>query len=286
MNDLPDITLGQLEHGDFVRLAAFIQDYAGIKMSPMKKTLVEGRLRRRVRALGMTSLPEYCRYLFDHGGLEEEAVHVIDVVTTNKTDFFREPQHFTFLMDQVLPRLAAERTGPRQEIKGWSAASSTGAEPYTIAMMLAQFAERQGGTRFSVFATDICTEVLHTAARAVYKEEDVAPVPKELLKRYILRSRDPSRHEVRIAPELRQNVHFRRLNLMDETYSMARDMDFIFCRNVLIYFDKETQRRVVERLCQHLRPGGFLFLGHSEALTGHGLPLTPVANAVFLYGEG
>lgn len=286
MTDQQDLTLGTLAPADFTRLASFIQSYAGIKMTPMKKTLVEGRLRRRVRALGMSDLSEYCRYLFDHGGLENEAVHVIDVVTTNKTDFFREPQHFQFLVDQALPQMVAERTGTNRAIKGWSAASSTGAEPYTIAMMLARFCEQQDGLGYSLFATDICTEVLHTAARAVYKEEDVTPVPAELLKRYVMRSRDPARHEVRISPELRRNVHFRRLNLMDETYSMARDMDFIFCRNVLIYFDKETQRQVVERLCRHLRPGGFLFLGHAEALTGHGLPLIPVANAVFLYDQG
>jgi len=271
---------GLLSVQDFNRLAEFIQGYAGIKMPPAKKVLVEGRLRRRVKALGMDSMADYCHFLFHENGLSNEAVNVIDAVTTNKTEFFRESQHFNFLTQQALPQLHKDNRG--RMIKAWSAASSTGAEPYTMAMVLSGFMERQSGSDFTVYATDICTDVLAKAARGVYAEGEISPVPQDLRRRYFRRARDPHRQEVRVVPELRQKVRFSHLNLMSETYPMPKDMDLIFCRNVLIYFDNPTQRDVLHRLCGHLRPGGYLFVGHTEALSGHGLPVKAVSNAVFV----
>ncbi len=267
---------------DFTRLAAFIHDTAGIKMPPAKRTMVEGRLRRRLRALNMGSFDEYCHYLFEEGGLHSEAVPLIDAITTNKTEFFREPEHFRFLADQALPALAARGAGPVRPLKIWSTASSTGAEPYTIAMVVDAFAADAESFRSTVLATDICTDVLETAVMAIYPEAMVEPVPVELRRRYLLRSRDRRRAEVRIKPALRRMVRFARLNLMDETYPVDRDFDVIFCRNQLIYFEKPTQQMVLRRLCDHLRPGGFLFLGHSETIAGCDLPLRPVGTTVFV----
>ena len=278
-------TLDSLDHisaRDFSRLAEFIHEYSGIKMPPAKKTMVEGRLRKRVRALGLTSLTEYCRYLFDDGGLESEAISLIDSVTTNKTDFFREPDHFRFLTDQAVPQLLAARRGnDRTPIKVWCSASSIGAEPYTLAMVLAELARTTPDLRTSILATDICTEVLDTAIRGIYPENMIAPVSMELRKRYLLRAKAGARDRVRIIPELREAIKFSRLNLMEATYPIDADMHVVFCRNILIYFDKPTQSKVLEQICNHLRPGGFLFLGHSETLTGFGLPLQPVATTVF-----
>lgn len=280
MDHLNYDTLGS---GDFQKLAEFIQGYSGIKMPSAKKTLVEGRLRRRVKALGMDTLSEYCRYLFDKGGLSHEAESVIDAVTTNKTEFFREAPHFRFLTEEALPQLTdGIRNGAPRMVKAWSAASSSGAEPYTIAMVLADFLGKKPGFDFTVHASDICSDVLRTAVRGIYPTEEIAPVPQPLLHRYFRRARDPAREEVRVAPELRQKVKFSRVNLMTEEYGLPKDLDIIFCRNVLIYFDHETQRRVVSHLCTHLRPGGFLFVGHTEALSGHGLPIRPISNAVFV----
>lgn len=282
MMDAGTESRGQLSPGDFRRLARFIQDYSGIKMPEAKKSMVEGRLRKRLAATGCADLTAYCRFLFDEGGLAAETVSLIDVVTTNKTEFFREPQHFHYLADQALPELAEmRRAGPQTLIKCWSAASSIGAEPYTLAMVLADAGARLGGLRYNVLATDISTQVLETAAMGIYPEEMVASVPMEMRQRHLLRSRQRERGLVRIAPELRRQVQFGRLNLMDASYPAPRDMDIIFCRNILIYFDKPTQQEVLSRLCAHLRPGGYLFLGHSESLAGFGLPVKAVATTVF-----
>jgi chemotaxis protein methyltransferase CheR len=274
--------IDHLNTRDFQRLAAFIQEYSGIKMPPAKKSMVEGRLRRRVRAVGVQSLTGYCQYLFEQNGLEGEAIHLIDAVTTNKTDFFREPDHFRFLVDQAIPELlAAQRGNSRAPIKVWSAASSIGAEPYTLAMVLAEVALANPNFRSSIFASDICTEVLETAVLGIYPESMIAPVPMELRKRYLMRAKAGARDRVRVVPQLRAAITFGRINLMEAPYAADFDMHIIFLRNILIYFDKPTQCKVLEQLCNHLRPGGFLFLGHSETLTGYGLPLQPVATTVF-----
>ena len=268
----------QLSAKDFNRLAELIQGYSGIKMPSNKRTMLEGRLRRRMRVLGIPSLDGYCRHIFDEDGLEAEIVHLIDAVTTNKTEFFREPAHFRFLEQQALPALA--RSG-RRTIKIWSAACSTGAEPYTLAMVLEEHRRTHREQDYSIFCTDLCTQVLAQAVAGVFSHAMIEPVEMELRRRYVLRSKDPRRGEVRIAPELRSRLAFARLNLMDERYPVDGDMDLIFCRNILIYFDKPTQAKVLSRLCEHLRPGGHLFLGHSESIVGIDLPVTQIANTVF-----
>lgn len=268
----------QLSAKNFKRLAELIQGYSGIKMPSNKRTMLEGRLRRRMRVLGIYSLDAYCSHLFDEDGLEAEIVHLIDAVTTNKTEFFREPAHFRFLEEKALPALA--RSG-RKTIKVWSAACSTGAEPYTLAMVLEEHRRAHREQDYSILCTDLCTQVLAQAVAGVFSHAMIEPVDMELRRRYVLRSKDPRRGEVRIAPELRSRLAFARLNLMDERYPVDGDMDLIFCRNILIYFDKPTQAKVLSRLCDHLRPGGHLFLGHSESIVGIDLPVTQIANTVF-----
>jgi chemotaxis protein methyltransferase CheR len=271
-----------LSRKDFDRLAKFIHGYSGIKMPPNKITMVEGRLRRRLRATGCGSFAEYCRYLFDKDGLKDESVHLIDAVTTNKTEFFREPDHFRILADTVLDKVVADGSGSsrKRPVKVWSAASSIGAEPYTLAMVLAEYAAKQR-IEWSILATDLCTEVLQTAVLGIYPESMMSPVPEPLYRRYVLRDKDPKRGLARIVPELRAQVRFARLNLMDSSYPIDTDLDVIFCRNILIYFDKPTQYAVLQRLCNHLRPGGYLFMGHSETLAGFNLPLTLAGPTVF-----
>lgn len=272
----------RLDRRDFARLARFIQSYSGIKMPPNKITMVEGRLRRRVRALGFAGVGDYCRYLFDQDGLDQEAVHLIDAVTTNKTEFFREPEHFRVLTEAVLPELAsARRINARSPLKLWSAAASIGAEAYTLAMVVHAFGSALPGFAARILATDLCTEVLRTAQLGIYPESMVQPVPADLRRRYLMKARNPGRAAVRMVPELRAMARFARLNLMDENYPVDPDMDVIFCRNILIYFDKPTQETVLQRLCRHLRAGGYLFLGHSESLAGLHLPLRPVGHTVF-----
>lgn len=263
---------------NFDQLARFIYEYSGIRMPPTKLTMLEGRLRRRLRATRISSFDDYCDYLFKHGGLEAEKVFLIDAVTTNKTDFFREPNHFTYLRDQALPKLAARDI---RRIRVWSSACSTGAEPYTIAMVLDDFVGENGSQDYAILATDLSTDVLQTACRGIYNADMVAPVPPDFRERYVMQAIDASRREVRIHPRLRSKVGFARMNLMDATYTVGDPMHIVFCRNVLIYFDKPTQQRVLSRLVDCLIPGGYLFIGHSETVSGFDLPIRQVANTVF-----
>jgi chemotaxis protein methyltransferase CheR len=268
-----------LSDRDFRRLAQLIHSYSGIKMPPGKRTMLEGRLRRRVRATGAASLADYCRALFEEDGLAAELVDLIDAVTTNKTEFFREPTHFDFLRDRGLAMLMSPQ---RRTLKAWSAACSIGAEPYTLAMVIEEhLRESRGRGDYSILCTDLCTEVLEEAIAGVYAAAMIEPVPMDLRRRYLMRARDAQRSIVRITPALRSRLLFSRLNLMDDSYPVDDDMDMIFCRNILIYFDKPTQSKVLQRLCSHLRPGGMLFLGHSESVVGIDLPVKQVASTIF-----
>jgi chemotaxis protein methyltransferase CheR len=265
---------------NFQRLASYIENYSGIKVPPTKTTMIEGRLRKRVRATGMSNLKEYCNYLFEQDGLAAEAIDLINVVTTNKTEFFREPDHFRYPSQEAVPDLVSRRR-VGSLLKVWSAACSIGAEPYTLAMVLSDLALKIAGLSYSIIATDISTGVLETAVTGIYPEAMIKPVPPDLRHRYVLRSRDRARQQVRIVPELRSMVQFGRVNLMEAPYHVDKEIDIIFCRNILIYFDKETQEAVLDRLCDHLRVGGYLFLGHSETLSGFRLPLQAVGPTVF-----
>lgn len=263
---------------NFDKLARFIYDYSGIKMPPTKLTMLEGRLRRRLRATHHSSFDDYCDYLFNQGGLEQETIHLIDVVTTNKTDFFREAKHFDFMQAVALPAIA--ESGVRT-VRTWSSACSTGAEPYSIAMVLSEFTEARSDLSYNILATDLSTDVLLTARKGIYPEDLVSPVPRDLQRKYVMTAKEPGRREVRIVPRLRSRVGFARLNLMDEKYEVGDAMHIIFCRNVLIYFDKQTQAGVLNRLCNCLAKGGYMFIGHSESIAGFDLPLKQVSNTVF-----
>jgi chemotaxis protein methyltransferase CheR len=265
----------------FAQIAAYIYEVSGIKMPETKKTMLEGRLRRRLRAVGIDTLDGYCDFLFTGDHLAAEGLHLINAVTTNKTDFFREPAHFDYLVAHALPALEARGV---RTLRAWSAACSTGPEPYTMAMVLDDYAERMGGPDYGILATDLDTEVLAAARNGIYAAELVDPVPASLRRKYVMTSNDPRRREVRMVPRLRSAIGFGRLNLMDDRYPVGDAMHLIFCRNVLIYFDKPTQKKVVSQLYDCLAPGGFLFLGHSESITGLGLPLEQVANTVFRRG--
>jgi chemotaxis protein methyltransferase CheR len=263
---------------DFERIACLVGDYCGIRLPASKKQMVEGRLRSRVRVLGHTSMQDYCRVLFGEGGLERELSQLVDAITTNKTDFFREPAHFQVLAKHAIPALLKVHAKHRPLLKIWSAACSAGQEPYSLAMVLSEIA--QGRFVFAILGTDICSEVLEDARHAVYSEDVIKPVPEDMRRRYLMRSR-ACKGQFRIVPEIRKLVRFEYLNLMDSRYPIDRDVDVIFLRNVLIYFDKPTQKSVVARLVDHLRPGGYLFLGHSESTIGSGMGLKEITNAVF-----
>lgn len=268
----------RLSNRNFEALSRYIYDYSGIKMPLSKVTMLEGRLRRRLRATGIDTLDGYCEFLFKQNGLASESTYLIDAVTTNKTDFFREPKHFEYMEQVALPELIA---AGHTRLRFWSSACSTGAEPYTIAMVLQEFLGANRDHNYQILATDLSTDVLQVARRGVYPRDMIIPVPPNMKQKYVMVSRDKTRSDIRISPKLRAKVGFGRLNLMDQSYQVGDLMHMIFCRNVLIYFDKVTQAKVLTRLCECLTPGGYLFVGHSESVAGIPLPVKQVANTVF-----
>jgi chemotaxis protein methyltransferase CheR len=270
----------ELSKADFDRLRTLIYDGSGINLGSDKKTMMEIRLKRRLRSLGISSLGEYCHRVFAQEGKEDELVHLIDVITTNKTDFFREAGHFDYLVAKALPDLASRHGANRQSLV-WSAGCSTGEEPYTLAMVLGEYSLGRPGFRFSVLASDISTSVLARAATGIFKSELVRPVPPDLRRKYFMRSRDPESDLLRVVPELRARIEFRRINFMDADFGLAESPEIIFCRNVIIYFDRQTQVRLLRKLTRQLAPGGYFFSGHSESFQGMDLPLVPVAPAVY-----
>jgi chemotaxis protein methyltransferase CheR len=274
-----------LSKKDYARLCDLIYSVAGICLSADKKTMLEGRIRRRLKELSMASYGKYCEYLFTQQGQKDELIHLIDVVTTNKTDFFREPRHFEFLVSTALPQWAAAAGGQRPFVI-WSAGCSTGEEPYTLAIVLSEYALTHPDFSFRVLATDISTTVLKKAALGIYLSNDIQPVAAGLRTKYFMRSRERGSDRVRVVPELRNIIEFRRLNFMDSDYGMTEKADAIFCRNVIIYFDRATQQSILAKLTRQLTPGGYLFVGHSETLHELDLPVTPVAPALYRRVDG
>ncbi len=267
-------------NADFERLRGLIYAKSGINLGLDKKTMLEMRLRRRLRSLNVPSFGEYCDRVFAAEGKEVELVHLIDAVTTNKTDFFREAGHFNYLVSKALPDLAARRGSDRASLI-WSAGCSTGEEPYTLAIVLSEYTQRCPGLRFRVLATDISTAVLARARMGIFKAELVRPVPEDLRRRYFMRNKDPESDVLRVVPELRALIDFRRVNFMDSDFGLPEPPEIIFCRNVIIYFDRQTQVQLLRRLTSQLMPGGYFFAGHSESLQGMDLPLIPVAPSAY-----
>ncbi|MEP7250910.1 MAG: CheR family methyltransferase [Ginsengibacter sp.] len=268
-----------MTNAEFSKLSGFILHNYGIKLPITKKTMLEGRLQKRLRALNLSSFREYNDYVFSKEGQQAELVHMVDVVTTNKTDFFREAVHFDFLSTSVLPKYC-DGDATRQ-FKVWSAGCSTGEEPYTLAMVMSEFSEKYTSFDFDIFATDISSKALQAASTAVYTMEKAAPIPFIFKKKYLLKSKDDQKKTVRIIPALRAKVNFHRFNFLEDSISINQNFDAVFCRNVLIYFDRPTQEKVILKLCSKLEPGGYLFLGHSESISNMTLPLVQIQPTTF-----
>ncbi|MDT8441441.1 MAG: protein-glutamate O-methyltransferase [Desulfuromonadales bacterium] len=272
----------RLTDRDFNRFSRLVYEHCGIKLPSHKRSMLEARLRKRLRALSLHTFEEYAEMIFSRDGVTDELIRLIDVVTTNKTDFFREPAHFDYLTNQALPGLVSTfGSGIQQPLKVWSAGCSTGEEPYTLAIVLSEFQKKLPEFRFEILGTDISTDVLDRAVLGIYAEAKIEPIPIALKKRYLLKAKDPEQRKVRIVPQLRALTRFMRLNFMDDDFGFREPFDLIFCRNVIIYFDRPTQERLLAKLTDCLTPGRFLFLGHSETLLGLKLPLKQMAPSVY-----
>jgi chemotaxis protein methyltransferase CheR len=256
----------QLTIREFQKFRDLIYEHVGIHLKPEKRELLNARLGKRLRACGMSGFEEYYDFITSEGQREGEFVLFIDAVSTNFTSFFRESSHFDYLVATALPSYVKEHGAKNRELMVWSAASSSGEEPYTLAMVLDNFRRQAPSLRFKIMATDISTKVLLAAKRGVYAEEQVKKVPPEFLKNYFQKGVGQCDGQVKLKEQIRRLVSFKRFNLMDEL-PWQEELDIIFCRNVMIYFDRLTQQTLINKFYKSLRPGGYLFIGHSESIS-------------------
>ena len=252
----PSLREFEFSSADFERVRKLIYQHAGISLSPVKQDMVYSRLARRLRATGKHSFAEYLDALERNGGNEWE--FFVNSLTTNLTSFFREPHHFPMLAEHL------KKQGAQRPLRIWCSAASTGEEPYSIAMTVL---ETFGGPapNVSIVASDLDTNVLATAQKGVYPLERVDKMSPERLRKFFLKGSGSQEGYVAVRPELKQMIEFRRINLLDASYPVKAPLDVIFCRNVMIYFDKPTQYKILSRFAPMLQPDGLLFAGHSES---------------------
>lgn len=260
---------------EFDRFRSLIYRASGIHLGEGKRSLLVSRLAKRLRALGLTTFGEYYEQVTQAGG-GDECTLMLDCISTNKTDFFREPGHFDFLRQRVLPALSSSRC-----LRIWSSACSSGEEPYSIAMTVMDGVDMPGRWDCRILASDLSTRVLAQASAGVYDEQRVGELPPELVRRHFLRGRGRQAGTIKVKPHLADWIIFRRINLMDERFPIRTPLDVIFCRNVMIYFDRPTQQQLVARLHRYLKPGGYLFIGHSESLQWVEHPFRLVAPTIY-----
>ena len=257
----------ELSEKEFRRISDLVYEHCGINLHQGKRELVRARLAKRLREGHFSTFAEYIKHVLDDPSGKEFSV-LVDSLSTNLTKFFREDQHFEYMRTTLLPRLIAAKQSARQcRLRAWSAGCSSGEEPYSIAITLLEAIQGQGRWDVKLLASDVSTRILEKAKEGIYERERIEPISLPLRNRYLIRRGERGRERYEVGPALRDLVIFRYLNLMKD-WPIKGPLDFIFCRNVMIYFDKPTQERLVNRYYNLLGPGGVLFTGHSESLTG------------------
>lgn len=248
-------------------LAELVYERSRIRLGADKQALVSGRLGQRLRTLGLHAYEQYCELLQSAEG-EDEIAELIDLISTNHTHFFREPAHFEIMQHRVLPVLADRPGAMARPLRIWSAAAASGEEAYSLAITLAEFARGRPGITWQVEASDISRRMLESCRLGIYQSAKVELPTAGLLPRYFQKGIGEREGYCRVKPELRRRVAVDHINLFQPHYPLTPGLDVIFCRNVMIYFDAPSREVLVERLTEHLAPGGYLFVGHSETLIG------------------
>jgi chemotaxis protein methyltransferase CheR len=264
MHSLHDHSLSAQAYRTIVEV---VYEHSRIKLGNDKQTLLSNRLGKRLRELGLSSYDEYCNKLKAFGA-QDEIEHLVDLISTNHTRFYREPDHFTYLTEKILPGLIPKLQSERTPLRIWSAASSSGEEPYTLAIVLSEYLRAHPSVTWKIEASDISRSIIAKAERAIYRMDAVEPVPMELLRRYFQKGVGEHDGYCRVRKELREKVRYARVNLFQDEYPITPKQHVIFCRNVMIYFDIPSREEAVRRLARFLAPGGYLIVGHSESLMG------------------
>lgn len=264
-----------LTQNEFHLIQSLVYEKAGISLSDQKQSLIVSRLSKRIRQLELPSFQAYYDLVVS-GEDPEELTQMLDLMSTNKTDFFREPVHFEFLKERVIPTLSQIK-----QIRIWSSASSTGEEPYSIAMTLLEAVSDSRQWDCKILASDLSTRVLAKAAQGVYEEERIADLSPARVERHFLRGKGKQKGFVKVKSQVGEMVTYRRINLMDQSFPIRNPLDVIFCRNVMIYFDRPTQASLMAKFFRYLKPGGIVFIGHSESLQWIDHPFTYVAPTIY-----
>ncbi|MBN2436096.1 MAG: protein-glutamate O-methyltransferase CheR [Spirochaetes bacterium] len=273
MSPLP--ILDKLTDDEFAFFKAIVYREAGIKLSDMKVALLQSRIMRRMRALQISTFRDYRNYLNDF--YQDEIVDFINAVTTNKTEFLRENKHFDFMLSTALPNFEKSN---REEIRIWSAGCSTGEEPYSIAVTCCEYFNKSK-IPVKILATDIDTQVLIQGYTGIYPKNTIDVFTPTIQQRYFNAINTEKGVQYQVVPEVKKMITFKRLNLLDNTYPMRKKFDIIFCRNVIIYFDKDTQRVLFEKMYNYIADDGFLFIGHSENLSGVNSNFKSVGHTIY-----
>jgi len=260
---------------DYEFIINLVYERCRIRLHDGKQQLIKARLGKRMRALGIATLSEYCDYL-RRGADDGELTHMVDALTTNFTNFLREQDHFDFLVKTALPALVNDR----KQFKVWSAACATGEEPYTLAFYLSEHFRLEDRWDWRVLATDVSTKALKQARQGIYAHDRLATLPQDWWRRFFQKGHGQWEGHYKVKQELAERVEFRQLNLLGQ-YSFNESFPVIFCRNVMIYFDRPTQEQLVQRLCQFLQPRGYLLIGHSESLNGLQVPLRCLRPSIY-----
>lgn len=273
----------EISDREYHALSKLLTDRYGIKLPDQKRVMFQSRLQSRLRELQFDSFKSYCDYILDPGNTEPELEKMISYISTNKTEFFREDQHFKFLEDVVLPAIA-DHVKPHENkmLNCWSAGCSRGQEAFSMAMIIDFFCQQYApNLDYFIYGTDVSEKVLNVAQRGVYPFLESEKIPHHFLKEYILKSKDHSNPRIKVSRTLRNKIQFQYGNLMDEDYDLKTEFQIIFIRNTLIYFGTETQTAILKKILRYLVPGGYLFIGHSESLINRDLPIQIIAPSIY-----
>ncbi len=273
----------QISEQDYISLSKLLSDKYGIKLPFEKKIMFQSRLQKRLQELKIDSFEEYRRFVFNPANTSDELSKMVDYISTNKTEFFRESQHFDILRSTVLPELCRRQSpGANPVIRCWSAGCSTGQEAFSLAMTMEEYKRNFCDSMdYTILGSDISGKVLETARAAIYPFSQSSGIPSAFLKQYVLKSKDANNLRIKIGKQVRAKVSFIYGNLMDANYRINLKFKIIFIRNTLIYFNPVDQKRVLKQVLEHLESGGYLFVGHSESLVNSDLPVTLVGPSIY-----
>lgn len=273
----------EIKDNEFQRLSNLVSDKFGIKLPVDKRIMFQSRFQSRLRELGMDSFKAYCDFIFKPENTAAELSKMIDLVSTNKTDFFREKEHFDLIYNRFLPELIDEKKkGVRQLVNCWSAGCSNGQEAFSLAITLEEYKlKTKALVDYQILGTDVSESVLNIARSGIYPFSEIGMIPQEYWKKYVLKSKDQKNPRIKIIQSIQSKIEFKYSNLVDNDYSISRMFHFIFIRNTLIYFDRENQYKILMKVIDRLLPGGYLFIGHSESLINLNLPIRIVSPSVY-----